>query len=112
LPKKQAILDERNKHLPTNINPTPEVNNFKPNIVEVVDKSYIDRRFKASSKNDEKIVADSISKFKLNSEQKRAFRIISNHAMMEKPDKLCMYLGGMGGTGKSQVIISFCAWYK
>ncbi|KIM88987.1 hypothetical protein PILCRDRAFT_47293, partial [Piloderma croceum F 1598] len=47
---------------------------------------------------------DSISKFMLNSEQERAFRIISNHAMMEKPDKLCMYLGGMGGTGKSQVI--------
>ena len=61
LAKKQAILDERNKHLPTNINPTPEVDNFKPNIVEVVDKSYINRRFKVSSKNDEKIVADSIS---------------------------------------------------
>jgi hypothetical protein len=104
LAKKQAVLDERNKHLPTNVNSMPKVDNFKPNVVEVVDKSYIDCRFKATSKIDENIVAGSISKFQLNSEQKRAFRIISNHAMMEKPEKLCMYLGGMGGTGKSQVI--------
>ena len=104
LAKKQAILDERNKHLPTNANPTPRVDSFKPNIVEVVDKSYIDCRFKPSSEDDKNIVTSSISKFQLNSEQERAFRIISNHAMMEKPEKLCMYLGGMGGTGKSQVI--------
>jgi hypothetical protein len=35
---------------------------------------------------------------------KRAFCIIANHSMMEQPEKLRMYLGGMGGTGKSQVI--------
>src|SRR5882762_8017494 len=49
-------------------------------------------------------MVNSIKKYLLNIEQERAFRIIANHAMMEQPDKLRMYLGGMGGTGKSQVI--------
>jgi hypothetical protein len=34
----------------------------------------------------------------------RAFRIIANHAVCQNPEQLCMYVGGMGGTGKSQVI--------
>jgi len=93
--KKQAILDERNKHLPANINnnSVSKVDNFKPNVVEVVDKSYIDHKFKPSSEKDGNIVSGSISKFQLNPEQERAFRIISNHTMMEKPEELCMYLG-------------------
>jgi hypothetical protein len=37
-------------------------------------------------------------------EQERAFRIVSNDAMMDGPEKLWMYLGGMGGMGKSRVI--------
>jgi hypothetical protein len=40
----------------------------------------------------------------LNSEQNRAFQIIANHAVSESNDQLKMYLGGMGGTGKSQVL--------
>jgi hypothetical protein len=40
----------------------------------------------------------------LNTEQQRAFRIVANHAVGQEQEQLKMYLGGMGGTGKSQVI--------
>jgi hypothetical protein len=40
----------------------------------------------------------------LNAEQERAFRIVANHAVQPQTEQLKMYLGGMGGTGKSQVI--------
>jgi len=51
-------------------------------------------------------IENTIIKFNLNEEQKRAFHIIANHATMQHhiTDQLLMYLGGMGGTGKSQVI--------
>ncbi|KAJ3880113.1 hypothetical protein F5051DRAFT_307114, partial [Lentinula edodes] len=40
----------------------------------------------------------------LNAEQSRAFTIIARHSQTKNPDPLRMYLGGQGGTGKSQVI--------
>ncbi|KAI1782010.1 hypothetical protein LXA43DRAFT_872756, partial [Ganoderma leucocontextum] len=40
----------------------------------------------------------------LNREQARAFRIIAEHSCMALPDPLRMYIGGVGGTGKSRVI--------
>ena len=47
---------------------------------------------------------NTIVNFSLNEEQKRAFYIIANHASDTCPEQLKMYLGGMGGTGKTQVI--------
>ena len=102
LAKKQMVIEEKNRHIPTNA--ASRSKNFKPNQVDVVDKSYIDCLFNPASKDDDRFIADSIAKFLLNSEQQRAFRIIVNHAVMDEPDQLKMYLGGMGGTGKSQVI--------
>ena len=42
--------------------------------------------------------------FHFNIEQKRAFHIIANHTTENSPEQLKMHLGGMGGTGKTQVI--------
>ena len=42
--------------------------------------------------------------FDLNDEQQRAFNIITNHLSSNTTERLQMYLGGMAGTGKSQVI--------
>jgi hypothetical protein len=44
------------------------------------------------------------SKYALNSEQERAFKIIATHAMSVGSPQLCMYIGGMAGSGKSQII--------
>lgn len=45
-----------------------------------------------------------VEEFTLNKEQARAFRIVAEHSMKNKPSPLRMYLGGSGGTGKSRVI--------
>ncbi|TFK20866.1 hypothetical protein FA15DRAFT_598942, partial [Coprinopsis marcescibilis] len=62
-------------------------------------KSFVPR-----IKSDTNMINNTIQIFSLNTEQKRAFSIIAQHAISEHPQQLKMYLGGMGGTGKSQVI--------
>src|ERR1700683_3908686 len=71
LAKKQMVIEEKNRHIPTNA--ASRSKNFKPNQVDVVDKSYIDCLFNPASKDDDRFIADSIAKFLLNSEQQRAF---------------------------------------
>jgi hypothetical protein len=104
LAKRQEILEDRIKHLPANPQAKNGMKNFKPDEVKVVDKRYINKMFKAPALTDNNLIDETVDKFHLNPEQQRAFHIIANHATMEKPEKLHMYLGGMGGTGKSQVI--------
>jgi hypothetical protein len=53
-----------------------------------------------------------VSEFLLNTEQERAFRIIANHALTQRPEQLIMYIGGMAGTGKSQVIKTLTAFFE
>ena len=48
----------------------------------------------------------------MNTEQERAFRIIANHASQPSHEQLKMYLGGMAGTGKSQVIKSVAHFFS
>ncbi|TFK22607.1 hypothetical protein FA15DRAFT_557183, partial [Coprinopsis marcescibilis] len=65
---------------------------------------YLKNTFVPSKKSDTNLINETVVKFSLNTEQKRAFSIIAQHAVSENPQQLKMYLGGMGGTGKSQVI--------
>ncbi|KDR71670.1 hypothetical protein GALMADRAFT_17920, partial [Galerina marginata CBS 339.88] len=78
--------------------------------VKIVDRSYLEKTFNAST--DKKQADETVSKFELNAEQERAFRIISNHAVSHQPDQLKMYLGGMGGTGKSRVIEALSEFFS
>jgi Helitron helicase-like domain at N-terminus/PIF1-like helicase len=57
-------------------------------------------------------VAQVISEFNLdsNSEQMRAFQIITDH-LRDQDDQLLMYIGGVGGTGKSHVIKSIVRYF-
>ena len=72
------------------------------NTVRIVDKSYLYRSYVLEGQSEH--VSNTITKFSLNTEQERAFRIIANHGISPNPDQLKMNLGGMGGTGKSQVL--------
>ena len=72
------------------------------NIVKIVDKSYLDSKFYVDGVSE--LIDSTVEDFTLNKEQERAFRIITNHAISKNSEQLRMYLGGMGGTGKSQVI--------
>ena len=56
LAEKQAVLDERRKHLPVNISADADLRKFKPNMVEIVNKSYIDHMFQPTSKHDTQLV--------------------------------------------------------
>ncbi|KIM79077.1 hypothetical protein PILCRDRAFT_74715, partial [Piloderma croceum F 1598] len=62
----------------------------------------------------QKLIEDVVDKFELTSEQERAFRIIANHAVTPGSDLggLIMYVGGMAGTGKSQVIKALMDFFK
>jgi len=78
--------------------------------VKIIDKSYFQKDFNGGIH--QKIITESIDKFHLNSERKRAFQIIANHAVSQSDDQLKMYLGGMGGTGKSQVLKALSYFFE
>jgi hypothetical protein len=103
--KRQEILANRRINIPkqkrdfNNSFHDPNENN-----VRVVDQSYLRRSFKAELEIVQNLVEGTVIDFSLNTEQERAFRIVANHSTTSKCDQLKMYLGGIGGTGKSQVI--------
>jgi PIF1-like helicase len=78
--------------------------NNKSTLVEIVNYAFLQKLFSHESKKDLDIIDKISSQFSLNEEQKRAYHIIiTQHVISKTPVKLRMYLGGMGGTGKSQV---------
>ena len=75
------------------------------NIVKPVDHVFLTQ----SSGNDipssnRELLNEAQLKYTLNPEQERAYRIIATHSMSVNSSQLCMYIGGMAGTGKSQII--------
>ncbi|PBK62523.1 hypothetical protein ARMSODRAFT_845335, partial [Armillaria solidipes] len=48
----------------------------------------------------------------LNKEQQCAFRIVTQHADNPAADQLTMYVGGMGGTGKTRVLNALTAYFR
>jgi len=82
------------------------------NIVKVVDKSYLQKAYHAGDSHI--FIEQSIKKYTLNREQERAFRIIANHASGHRSQQaqLKMYIGGMGGTGKSQVLKALSYFFE
>lgn len=53
-----------------------------------------------------------VSDFSLNEAQARAFTIIANHSTTPQIEPLRMYIGGMAGTGKSQVIKAVSEYFS
>jgi PIF1-like helicase len=74
------------------------------NDVKIVSKSYLLKSFQAHSEEVQIVINNVVQYFSLNKEQERAFCIVANHAVSPESEQLKMYLGGMSGTGKSQVI--------
>src|ERR1700685_731208 len=109
--KCQQVLAERNKALATQSGKQTGKDPNK-NDVQIVDRSYLQQNFKAQSESAQKLIEDVVEKFELTSDQERAFRIVANHAVSLGSEQLMMYVGGMGGTGKSQVIKALMEFYK
>ncbi|KAI0686400.1 hypothetical protein C8T65DRAFT_531503, partial [Cerioporus squamosus] len=53
-----------------------------------------------------------LEKFTLNTEQRRAFVLIAKHLHHHEEKPMRMYLGGMGGTGKSRVLLAVMEFLK
>ncbi|KAF4618642.1 hypothetical protein D9613_009831 [Agrocybe pediades] len=70
--------------------------------VKIVDKAELNALYECKAEKD---MVDSIaSEFKLNAEQFRAYKIAADYVIGKGSGNLRMYIGGMGGTGKTQVI--------
>jgi hypothetical protein len=101
--KRKTIREERNRNLP-NDSMKYKYKATIPNEVKLVDKSYLCSSYQCNNTDDSMLIKSSIDMFNLNTEQIRAFHIVANHATSMNTYNLHMYLGGMAGTGKSQVI--------
>src|ERR1700683_4475835 len=112
--KWQELIDERCKNIPDNIDDINKTGYDQESLAEVkiVDKTYLTAKFKAKVEKEQNIIDSTVSDFLLNIDQERAFRIIANHASTEKAEQLIMYIGGMAGTGKSQVIKALTAFFE
>ncbi|KAF5317458.1 hypothetical protein D9758_018660 [Tetrapyrgos nigripes] len=88
----------------------PPKKKFTYDKVEVVDKSFLEKRF--STGNNKHLINGCVGEFSLNREQEKAFRIIVNHAVCSSPQQLQMYIAGMGGTGKSQVLKAVAKFFS
>lgn len=82
------------------------------NIVKVIDQSYLEKGWTAPDESTSDLLAGTISQYKLNEEQRRAFSIVAHHASRPSGEHLKMYLGGMAGTGKSQVIKALIHFFQ
>ncbi|KAG5221681.1 ATP-dependent DNA helicase [Salix suchowensis] len=98
---RQETIDARKQ---TGFSGNPAVSSHSHDFdnVKVVDKSYLESSY--IPKIHKQLVVDCSTIFSLNKEQNRAFSIVANHSVTENSGQLKMYIGGMGGTGKSQVL--------
>ena len=80
------------------------------NDVKIVDKTYLEHSFKASE--GQQFIDNTATEFCLNEEQERTYQIVANYATTKNTDRLKMYIGGMGGTGKTQVIKALIKFFE
>jgi hypothetical protein len=106
---RQNILDERQAMLQDKSGPNgpPNGTNYSENTVRILSGDYFTKGCKSFIESDNDLIRDTIRLFSLNEAQTRAFSIIAHHSLLgqqidRKP--LRMYLGGVAGTGKSQVL--------
>ena len=98
--KRQDILDSRMKGYQVGAISSSSAPLFQG--VKIVDKDYLEKKCVSLEWETE---MDSVQRmFLLNADQERAFRIVANHSCRPTSENLKMHIGGMGGTGKSQVL--------
>jgi Helitron helicase-like domain at N-terminus/PIF1-like helicase len=109
---RKMIVADRSKNLPTG--PNKQLDNLHGTDKVFVDTmmSYLSQKFVPDQPGAINVLESVVQNFKLNTEQERAFRIVANHATINNPTQLKMYLGGMGGTGKSQVLKALVEFFK
>ena len=110
--KKQEIheLTVASKQSNSNNASCDHAHNLTPDVVKVIDKAYLEKKCHTTKHN---ASIDKVCReFELNEEQERAFKIIANHIVMPGSEPLKMYIGGMGGTGKSRVLYAVAKFFE
>ncbi|KAJ3935822.1 MAG: hypothetical protein NXY57DRAFT_1046468 [Lentinula lateritia] len=102
--ERNAPAEESNNH-----NKKPP-GKYQPDVVQICDKSYFENLGVAYGSVKE-LALKIIQQNQLTYEQERAFQIVAQHSIGLSPDSLQLYIGGMGGTGKSQVIKSILNFF-
>ena len=103
--KRQELLAERTQHAPQTSKSNHKIySDPNEDDVMIVDQSYFMRTFRAQDQHIQQMIDIIVEKYKLNTEQKRAFRVIANHSSCSNIEQLKMNIAGMAGTGKSQVV--------
>lgn len=114
--KKESILSDQARQISAHKDQSTKGKSTIPaelvDGVKVIDQSFLQKTFKAKKEADQLGITNITKEFTLNEEQERAFRIIANHAIENSGEQLKMYLGGMAGTGKSQVIKALIHLFK
>ena len=111
--KRQELIADKVKNIPRHPDGRAKTKRDPlTNKVKVVTKKYLDKMYCAFMVEEQSIIHTTVKKFELNTNQERAFRIVANHATEPHAEQLKMYLGGMGGTGKSRVIESLISFFK
>jgi Helitron helicase-like domain at N-terminus/PIF1-like helicase len=80
--------------------------------VSVITIHHLFKRFVYPTATDKSQVDETCKLFNLNTEQERAFKIVAHHSLHSTSEQLKMYLGGMAGTGKSQVIKALTHFFR
>jgi len=111
---RQELLDERSKNIYEHCNEPNSKTQYQKlhREVKIIDKSYLTQKFSADTEKEQYFIDNTVHKYSLNMKQERAFQIIANHATMKNPEQLMMYIGGMGGTGKSRVIKALISFFE
>ncbi|RXW13797.1 hypothetical protein EST38_g12057 [Candolleomyces aberdarensis] len=117
---KELLNSERKKVLASRSSPSSSTTleddmdiDFSPhNDARVIPGSYLLSDFKLNDIDIKTHMLQIATRFNLNEEQERAFRIVANHSVSIDPEPLQMYIGGMGGTGKSTVIDALKLWFQ
>ncbi|KAJ7122510.1 hypothetical protein C8R43DRAFT_847118, partial [Mycena crocata] len=92
--------------------PTNKQGDFTNDKVEILPHDHFNPKSHFTKEMTADLIKDICREFALNTEQERAFRIVAEHASAPQPTKLKMYLGGMGGSGKSRVFHSIIEFFK
>ena len=99
---RQKTLEDRQTRQVTASSDNSKIHLVTPNVVKIVDRSHLEQKSHAKEHKD--TISKLSMQLKLNKDQDRAFKIVANHLVLPFSEQLKMYIGGMGGTGKSQVI--------
>ncbi|KAF5319889.1 hypothetical protein D9611_011107 [Ephemerocybe angulata] len=81
------------------------------NDARVLPGAYFLSEFELADADVQAQLTEAVTKYSLNEEQRRAFSIVARHSISVSPAPLLMYIGGMGGTGKTRVIDSLRYWF-